>query len=125
MTRSGVVATSAAYRATDIYEWLPGGTRQLQQRHAGLRAGRNGVSAHLRGKRMGDIDEVRHSMFAQIPHQAGHASEAAHAHGDGLRLGLRHPAGIRQHGALATFGEGQRECAGFQRAAEDKDFAHG
>ena len=104
---------------------LPGGARQRQQRHAGLRAGRDGVAAHLRGKRMGGIDEVRHTLVAQIPHQPGHAAEAAHAHGDGLRPGLGHPAGIRQHSAFATFGQGQRERAGFQRAAEDKDVAHG
>jgi len=104
---------------------LPGGARQRQQRNAGLRTGRDGVAAHLRGKRVRGIDEVRHTLVAQIPYQPGHTSEATYAHGDGLRFGPGHPAGIRQHGALSKFGQGQRERAGLQRAAQDKDVAHG
>lgn len=103
----------------------PGIACQRQQRNAGLCARRDGVAAHGRRKGMRGIHQVGHAFVAQMAHQAGHAAKAAHAHSNGLRLGLGDAARIRQHGALATFGQGQRQRAGFGGAAQDQDIAHG
>ena len=107
---------------------LPRGPLQRQQGHAGLRAGCDGIGAHARRKRMGGVDDAGHAFVLQMAYEAGHTTEAADAHGNRLRSGLRHAPGIRQHGALAVFvafGQRQRQRAGFGRAAQDQDIAYG
>ena len=108
--------------------WQPRRARQRQQGNAGMRAGRDGVGAHACRKGMGGIHQVSHLHGLQIAHQTGDATEATDAHGNRLRSGLRHAPGIRQHGALAVFvafGQRQRQRAGFGRATQDQDIAHG
>ena len=83
------------------------------------------MAAHLRGKRVGRIDQVGDGMLVQLAHHTRHATEPTDAHGDGLRSGLVHPAGIRQDRPLAPFGQTLGQRAGFQCAAKDKDVAHG
>ena len=104
---------------------LPGLACQRQQGNASLRAGCDGIGAHARRKRMGGVDDVGHAFVLQMTYEASHTAEAADTHGNRLRSGLRHPAGIRQRGVLATFGQGQRQRTGFGRAAQDQDIAYG
>ncbi len=104
----------------------PGRAHQAQEWDPGQRRCRMGVPAHLRGKRMGRVDQMGDPMR---PDPVGKAFAAAKASGsDRHRLGAWafHPAGIRERGADPAIRDqsGKLACLG-GAAKDEKGRVHG
>lgn len=98
----------------------PGRAGQCDQGHAGPPAGGNSVAAHLSGKGVRCIDDMRDLMRLQIVMQAGHASKAPHTLWQRLALGSFDTTGKGHRSPKARFcgrsGKGRR----FGGAAKDQ-----
>jgi hypothetical protein len=98
-------ATESFRRCRDIIDLdpavarraLPGWPFQRQQRHCGSLASLDGVRAHLRGERMGRIDDTVDILGTKVVHQAGHAAKAADAPDNRRRPRISGAAGIGQY----------------------------
>lgn len=93
------------------------------QAHAG--AGGDGMGAHLRGERVGRIDDMGDVFHRQIGHQPCDAAKAAQAHGQGLRHGIFRTARIGIDGIGIVIMQRAGEKPRLGRAAEQKDAHHG
>ncbi|TQM94850.1 hypothetical protein BD293_3540 [Roseinatronobacter monicus] len=103
----------------------PRGARQGQKRHPGDLRGLHGMCTHLRGERMGGVNQMGDVMGAQIGDQPLHPAKTTHPHRNGLWLGPLHPPCIAECGAKprpCKFGDKAR---GLNRATKDKDIVHG
>jgi len=103
----------------------PRGARQGQKRHTGDLRRLHGMCTHLRGERMGGVNQMGDAMGAQIGGQPLHPAKTTHPHRNGLRLGPLHPPRIAECGGKprpCKFGDKARRL---DRAPKDKDIVHG
>lgn len=93
---------------------------QRNQRHIRSLAGLNRVAAHLRGKGVCRIDDMRDIIIAQIRNKAFNAAKPANPLVDWMRFGPGHTPGERQGAGKAArmHSLGQRSRLG--RTCEDK-----
>ena len=97
---------------------------QRQQRHASLRASFDRMAAHLRGKRVRGVDDVRDALLAQKVRQPLGAAEAAHAGRQRLRDRLRGAPRVGKRRGYAGAGQRLRQLRGFGGAPKQEDM-HG
>ncbi len=102
----------------------PRRARQGDQRYAYGLGGGNGIPAHLRGKGMGGIHQMRDGIVPQVGGKAIDTAEPARPGWNGLRLGTFHPPGVGKGRALATFRKRAGKGACFGRATKDEDVSH-
>lgn len=76
---------------------LPGRSFERQQRHTGSFASRKRVLTHLRGERMGRINEAVDVLGTKVVHQASDAAKAADAPGNRRLQRISGAASIGQH----------------------------
>jgi len=104
---------------------LPRRALQHRQRHIRLGAGRNGIAAHLRGERVGGVNDMADAFRLEIGHQPRHPAKAA----DPDRQRLRHRRGGTACIGIDRFhpraGKGAGQQAGLGGAAQKKDACHG
>lgn len=98
--------------------WRAGEGEQRHLRNAGRS---DGVRAHLRGKRVGGVDQVGDALFGQVTDQSVYAAEAAHTRGQRLSAWILDPAGVAEAGAQPARGQRLGEQAGFGGAAQEQD----
>ena len=104
---------------------LPLWAGQRDQFGAGLRAGRNRICAHLRGKGVGRIDHVADAIFGDVVGQTCDAPKAADARLQGLAFGSRNAARVGKCGVDTCIVHGNRKRRGFGCAAKDQEvFCH-
>lgn len=99
---------------------MPRRTGQRDQWNAGGLAGLNGVPAHLVGEGMRGVDQVRHSIVADIGGQPFDAAEPAGAHRDRLRPWCLGATGIGQHRVIFRLRDTGGKGAGVACTAEDE-----
>jgi hypothetical protein len=119
-------------RSSDIRHMLPVITlhttprRALksQQRDRTGKACLDRVPAHLRSKGVGGIYDMGDMFRLNICDQTSNTAKPAHAHGQGLRHGLRGAAGIGKHCIRPAFGQSGRKVGCLGRTAQQEN-AHG
>lgn len=94
---------------------------ERDQRNVGLRAGCDGVAAHLCGKGMGGVHNMADPVVFQISPKPLDTAKPADPQRQGLPLGARDTAGQRQRARYAGLGQTQRQGRGFCRASKDKE----
>lgn len=119
--RDGVGHRGDARPAVAV-RFVPAATFQSQKRNAGLTACGAGIGGNLPGEGMRGVDQEIDRLRAEIIDEAGHAAEAAAAHGHGLRGGIDRAAGERQrHGEIVAVRQARGKFAGFGRSAQYED----
>ena len=91
------------------------------QGHASGCTGRDRVPAHLRGERVGGVDQVRNGMVLEIVHQASRAAKSAGSSGQWLCYGIRHAARVGERGTQPQGGDVRRKGARLGGAAQDQE----
>jgi hypothetical protein len=118
--------------APDIWHMLPiialNGTPRLtlqcQKRNATGMAGLKSIPAHLRGKGVSGVNDMRDALGLNIGQKPRDASKPAHPRRQGLRHGLRGAPCIGKDGIHAPRGQGCGKVGGFGRSTQQED-AHG
>ena len=90
-------------------------------RHASGCTGRDSIPAHLRGERVGCIDQVRNGMVLEVGGQARCAAKSAGSGWQGLCDGIRNATGIGKRGAQAHAVDVRRKGARLGGAAQDQE----
>lgn len=98
---------------------------QRDVRHARLSRSFHRMGAHGGGKRMGGVDQMGHTMLAQIADKTSHAAKAADPRWHRLRSGTVRAACVAQGRGDAALGQRARECARLGRTAKQQDIGHG
>jgi hypothetical protein len=101
-------------------------TRQSHQMCASQRAGRNRVHAHLCRERMGCINNVGNSVFANVINQTLNTTKTANTGRQGLAFGPRNSTSVGKYGCyfsiMQNMGQGRRlSCA----AKDQQVICHG
>lgn len=106
-----------------VVAWLllPRRPGERNHRYASQCTGGYGVAAHLSGKRVRGVDNMRDTVCSDVAFQTGYAAEAADAMFDRLGARATDPAGIRQRCPQAGGGDGVCKGARFAGAAEDQE----
>ncbi len=102
----------------------PGRSGQRNQRNTCGFAGGDGIPAHLRGKGMRCVHDMRDRVVADIAVQSVGPSEPADAHRQRLRARIVHTPGVRVDCAHPPFGKAAGQCIGFGRAAKKQEVGH-
>ena len=105
-------------------EPTPGRALEPQQGDIGSGTGGDGVAAHLRGKRVGGIDDMGDAFRNQPGVQALDAAETANPCWQVLGSRRVGASGIGKHRVNAAHGQCPGEGAGFGCAAQQKDALH-
>ncbi len=100
--------------------WRPWCAGQRDQRHASLGTGGNGISAHLRGKRMGGIDNMCDPLILKVTDQTLHPPKPPDPTVNRLTHRAFHTTGERDHGAQPCLMHSTRQGRRLGRAAEDQ-----
>ena len=98
----------------------PGWAHQPDQRRAGQGRRRMGVMAHLRGKRMRGVDQMRDLMLAHPDGKPFGTAETAGSDRDGLGARRLCPTGIGQRGPDPAIRHQAGELARLARAAKNE-----
>lgn len=104
---------------------LPSRTLQCEQGNAGEFGGFHGVQAHLRGKRVGCVDEVSDAFLAKVSDEACHSAKAADANRQGLANRRLRASGVRENACNALIGHGFSQIRGFGGSSQYKGAGHG
>src|SRR6266851_2397005 len=103
----------------------PGRALQREQRDFRRRAGCGRVAAHLGGKRMGRIDDMRDSFGPDERDQAGHATKTAGAYRQQLSDGALRPPGVGIDGIDPGTHDRAGELVGVAGSAQNEGAHHG
>lgn len=100
---------------------FPSGSRQRQQMRAGIAASLKGIPAHLRGKRVCGVDDMRDLLVAYVSRQTIWTSKTSLTGRNGLCFRGGNTARVAERG-LQTCGRHQsRQGAGFGCAAQNQE----
>ncbi len=97
---------------------------QRNQRNTCGFAGSDGIPAHLRGKGMRCVHDMRDRVVAGIAVQPIGPSEPADAHRQRLRARIVHTPGVRVDCLHPPFGKAAGQRIGFGRAAKKQEVGH-
>lgn len=103
---------------------LPGRAFKADQRRVGSRRSIQSIARHLRGKRMGRINDMRDVFRANIINQTINTAKAAHTGWQGLAARAIGAPGIGKYGICAAISQMTRQVRGLGCAAQKKDFLH-
>lgn len=103
---------------------LPCRAGQRGQGHVGFATCSNSVSAHLRGKGMGGIDDMGHFVVSQITCKPFGAAKPSDAHRQGLRARVINAPGVGIDGRNTLFGHGFGQRVSLGRTAKDQEVCH-
>ncbi len=98
----------------------PWGPSQGHERDVALRAGRDGIGAHLGRKRVRGVDHMCDGFAAQMFSQSRNAPKATHALRQRLAAGMRNAPGERNCRRQTRFCHALAQSAGFARSSEDQ-----
>ena len=104
-----------------IFAGQPGGTGQGDQRYLGISACHNGIAAHLSGKGMGGINQMRNFFFGKVGGKTIGAAIAANAGRDRLAVGACDAACIGKRRRHAKPCNTRGQGAGFGGATKDQE----
>lgn len=97
---------------------------QRGQRHACLGTCRDRIAAHLRGKRMGGINDMSNRGIGQIARKPGSPTKSTDTHLHRLRARVFHPSRIAIGRRDTQLGHSFGQCVGFGRTAKDQEVGH-
>ncbi len=97
---------------------------QRGQCHSGFATRCDGIPAHLRGKGVGGINHVGHSLVAQVTRQTFGTAKPADAYRQRLRARVFNATCIGISGWNALFGHGFGQRVGLGRATKDQEVCH-
>ncbi len=102
----------------------PGRPRQRGQWHRGLSAGFHRMTAHLRGKGMGRIDNVADAVLADVLHQPLCTTKPANAHGHGLRARAIDTSSVGIRGGNTLIGNRFCQSIRLGRTTKNQEVGH-
>lgn len=98
----------------------PGRARERNDGNARVATGGDGVTAHLRGKRMGRIDDMGHFLIAQVGHQTVPAAKTPDPLRHGLSDRTRYPAGKGHDAVIPKIRQRPRQGGRLGGSAENQ-----
>lgn len=103
---------------------LPCGTGQRSERNSRLGTSFGRVPAHLRGKRMGGINDMGHRVFRDIARQPIGPAKPADPRRQGLRARIFHPPRVGICGIHPLFAHSFGQGVGLGGAAKNQEMGH-
>lgn len=103
---------------------LPGRAFKADQRRVGPGDSHERIARHLRGERMGCINDMGDLFRMDVINQTVDTAKAPYTGGQGLAARGVGASGVGKNGICTAFRQMARQVRGFGRTAQKKDFLH-